>query len=329
MRVSLVFSVLLILVACAGESDDQLTKAAMSNSKISAPAELVSLQEVSIGPPNVRRMWQFKIEYLAPENALVKAGDLIVRFDGQKLRNDLVGRSSNLKAAQKEAEKQALADEQKEQDLVLALAEAKKNNEIAQRKVEITDVSRSQVERKKQQAEYAITREQLKQAQHNLQQHRTHRVVNQQVAQAKVNNARVRVDEIQSSIDKLTILAPKAGMVIYEKDFEDKKPAVGDTVWMGRTLVNLPSVDKIAVKVEFDEADTAKVSEGQVVKVLLDAYPERPFKGRIQALGKAYRAKSQRNLKVVFDAWVTLDELASDIMRPGMKATVQLEDIEA
>lgn len=293
---------------------------------VSAPAELVSLQEITVGPPNVRRMWQFKIEQMAPENALVKKGDVIIRFDGQKLRNNLISRKSNLSAAQKQAEKQQLQDEQKQQDLVLALAEAKKNNEIAQRKVEITDVSRSEVERRKQKAEFEITQEQLKQANYNLQQHRQHLKINRQVAQAKVRNAEVRLKEIQDSMAKLTVKAAADGMVIYQKDWEDKKPAVGDTVFMGRTLISLPSIDNIAVKVEFDEADTAKVKVGHSVKVLLDAYPERPFSGKITKLGQAFRKKSQRNLKVVFDAWVSLDELAQDIMRPGMKATVQLQE---
>jgi HlyD family secretion protein len=98
---------------------------------------------------------------------------------------------------------------------------------------------------------------------------------------------------------------------------------------MGATLMTLPSLDNISVKVEFDESHTSKVNLGQEVKVTLDAFPERPFKGKISEIGKAYRIKSQRNLKVVFDAWVTLDILDNDVMRPGMKATVELPEEEA
>lgn len=312
------------LSGCSNELSSEQGGDSSSRRGVVAPAELVSLQDVTIGPPNVRRMWQFKIEYLAKENALLKEGDLVVRFDGQRLQNDLIGRKSQLEEAIKETEKQSLKDEATKQDLILAVAEAKKNQEIAQRKVEITDASRSEVERLKQQSEFEISAELYLQAKQKLDQHEQAMLVNKEVLNAKIENRQARVRIIQESLEKLVIKAPKKGMVIYQSDWNGNKPAVGETVYMGRTLVSLPSLDKLAVKVEFDESDTAKVAVGQNVKVLLDAHPEKPFAGKISSLGQAYRNKSQNNLKVVFDAWVELDELSMDIMRPGMKAKVEL-----
>lgn len=313
------------IIATACSAPEEAAVETQSANMLSAPAELVSLEEVTIGPPNVRRMWQFKIEYLARENTLIKQGDTVVKFDGQRLRDDLIRRRSELDAAKKESEQKVLEDEQLEQDLVLALAEAKKDQDIARRKVEITDTSRSEVERAKERADFEIATARHQQARQKLDEHRQRMKINQQVSQANVANKQVHVDNILESIEKLTIRAPKDGMVVYLPDWEDNKPAVGDTVWMGRTLLALPSLDNISVKVEFDESDSAKVQTGQPVKLILDAYPERPFPGHISALGQAYREKSQRNPKVVFDAWVELDEQQEGMMRPGMKGTVQLQ----
>lgn len=311
------------LSGCSDIAPNVETKIA-SQPILSAPAELLSLQDVTIGPPNVNRMWQFKIEYLAPENTLVKEGDVVVRFDGQQLRDDLLEKVSALDAAKKEAEKKQLKDKETNEDLVLDLAEAKMNMEIAQRKVEITDASRSEIERQKQAAEYKITKVLYAQAQQKLAQHQERMKINIEVQKAKIMNLQVRVNNIRDSLDKLVIKAPKPGLVVYKADWEDNKPTVGATVYMGSTLITLPSLDKIAVKVEFDESDTSKVHVGQSVKVLLDSHPEKPFSGTITSLGQAYRNRSQNNLKVVFDARVELDKLAEDIMRPGMKANVQI-----
>lgn len=289
-----------------------------------APAELVSLQDITIGPPNIRRMWQFKIEYLAKENTLVEEGEVVLRFDGDRLKNDLVGYRADLKSAIKQGEKKQLNDQAKTQDLVLKLAETKKDLEIAQRKVEITDASRSEIERRKQQVEYKIAKELYSQAQQQLEQHKQATVINQQVSSARIEKKASRVNTIEQSIVRLEVKAPKKGMVVYQADGEDNKPAVGETVYMGRTLISLPSIEMLAVKVEFDESHTQKVTLGQTVKVVLDTHPEKPFTGKIVSLGQAYRGKSINNLKVVFDAWVELDELDIDIMRPGMKANVEL-----
>jgi HlyD family secretion protein len=282
------------------------------------------LQDITIGPPNIRRMWQFKIEYLAKENTLVDEGEVVLRFDGDRLKNDLVGYRADLNSAIKQAEKKQLKDQAKTQDLVLNLAETKKDLEIAQRKVEITDASRSEIERRKQQVEYKIATELYSQAQQQLEQHKQAMVINQQVSSARIEKKASRVNTIEQSIVRLEVKAPKKGMVVYQADGDDNKPAVGETVYMGRTLISLPSIEMLAVKVEFDESHTQKVALGQSVKVVLDTHPEKPFSGKIVSLGQAYRDKSVNNLKVVFDAWVELDELDADIMRPGMKANVEL-----
>ncbi len=316
-----------MLVACSVENIPKPINQSSKQLSISAPGELVSLQEINVTPPNIRRMWEFKIEYLARENSLVKAGDILVEFDGQRLKTDLLSRQSDLDANIKEAEQKRLENAAKLEQLILDLAETKKDRNIAKRKVEITDVSRSKIEKLKQQAELKITTELYAQAKQRIEQHKLAIKVNEQVQVAKISKAQSRVDEINDNIAKLKVRAPKSGMVVLIPDNEDKKPAVGDTVFMGSRIISLPSLDNISVKVEFDESFTPNIVLGDPVQITLDAFPERPFTGKIIELGKAYRSKSNTNLKVVFDAWIELDVLDLNIMRPGMKATVDLVEI--
>jgi HlyD family secretion protein len=313
-----------LLSACGEQvSDVQVQGSQQPNSNIiSAPAELVSLQNISISAPSIQSMWQYKIEYIARENALVKKGDVLLKFDGQSLRTNMVTRRSDFDAAVKEAEQKKLANEEKFEEFNLDLAEAKKNMNIAERKVEITDISRSDIERRKQQSEFGITTELHKQALQRLAQHKKSMQINEQVQQAKISKAKSEVDELKLSMERLKIMAPKEGMVVLIPNGDDEKPAVGDTVYRGSRLMSLPALDKIAVKVEFDESFTSNIVLGASVRVTLDAFPERPFTGKITELGQSYRTKSTNNQKRVFDAWITLNELELSIMRPGMKATV-------
>jgi HlyD family secretion protein len=206
----------------------------------------------------------------------------------------------------------------------LDLAEAKKDMDIAKRKVAITDVSRSDIERRKQQSEFGITTELHKQAIQRVEQHKISMQINEQVQQAKISKATSEIDLLTESMRRLEIQAPKEGMVVLIPNGDEEKPAVGDTVFRGSRLMSLPALDKIAVKVEFDESFTADIVLGDDVRITLDAFPERPFTGKISELGKSYRSKSTNNQKKVFDAWVTLNELELSIMRPGMKATVDI-----
>ena len=310
-----------LLTACQSETNDISTQSAKV---ISAPAELISLKNATIGPPNVNRMWQFKIERMAPENSLVKKGEVILVFDGQQKKTDLIGHMSELEAERKKAESQTLDDEAKHQDLILALAEAEMNFEKAKRKVEIVDVSRSEIEKKKQHQDYLYQQEKLAQAKQQLAHHAKAREINQQVANGKIARLQKRVDTLQDELDKLNVKAPKDGLVMYVTDWEGEKAAVGETVYMGRSLMMLPSLDEVALKAEFAEPDTAKLQLGSQAKVIFEAYPEKAYMGKIAKLGQSFYPKSSTNPKVVFDAQIELLDEQPPVMRPGMKAKIEV-----
>jgi HlyD family secretion protein len=293
-------------------------------SGVNASAELISLKNATLGPPSVPRMWQYKIEFMARENQLVKKGDTVLVFDGQRLKTDLIGHASRLAAEIKKAENQKLKDDATHQDLILALAEAEMNFQKAKRKADITDASRSRIERDKQQAEYEYQTENLAQAKQKLAHHINAMDINRQVDQGAINMRQSRVNSMERDIAKLTVKAPKDGLVMYNSDYNGEKAAVGQTVYMGRSLMQLPSLDEVAIKAEFAEPDTAKLHKGQTVKVIFEAYPENAYMGKISVLGQAYYPKSNSNSKVVFDALIELDGNKPDVMRPGMKAKVEV-----
>jgi HlyD family secretion protein len=325
-RVAIPF--LFTLIAGCSEQSDEAVNTVIINAAIEAPAELISLKEATIGPPSINRMWQYKIQYLVPENSLVKKDDVIVKLDTEQLESWLFDERSKLAAAIKEQEKQTLDDNAKQQDLVLALAEADMEYDRAQRKVAITDESRSAIERDKQQLDYEIATRIKTQAEVSLVKHEDSKRVNDRVSKSKVSGIRRRISELESSIAKLIIKAPKEGLVVYQANWQGNKPAIGETISQGTTIMTLPSIDQLAVKAEFDESDTSSLNVGQAVKVTLDSYPERPFAGEIVSLGQAYRHKSQNNLKVVFDATIILDDTEQSIMRPGMKARVTIAEVQ-
>jgi HlyD family secretion protein len=312
---------LAVLLGCQSETVDV---AVQKTASVTASAELISLKNATIGPPSVPRMWQYKIEYMAKENQVVKKGDKILAFDGQRLKTDLISHSSRLAAEIKKAENQKLKDDATQQDLKLSLAEAEMNYQKAKRKAEITDASRSKIERDKQQAEYEYQTENLAQAKQRLAHHIKAMVINRQVDQGGINMRQGRVNSIERDIAKLTIWAPKDGLVMYTADWNGEKAAVGQTVYMGRSLLQLPSLDEVAIKAEFAEPDTAKLHTGQAVKVIFEAYPENAYMGKISELGQAYYPKSNTNSKVVFDALIELDGNQPEVMRPGMKAKVEV-----
>jgi HlyD family secretion protein len=310
------------LVAC--QVEPELIKQDVATVKVTASAELISLENATIGPPNVSRMWQYKIQKMAPENKQVKKGEVILVFDGDRLKNNLIGRKSKLKAAIKKAESDKLKDDATTQNLILKLAEAEMEYEKAKRKAEIVDESSSNIERLKQQADFRYQTESLAQAKQKLAHHKKAMLINVKVSQGKIRSMQSRVNSIEREIAKLNVKAPKDGLVMYQENGDGEKAAVGETVFMGRSLMQLPSLDAIALKAEFAEPDKSKLKQGQEVIVIFEAYPEMSYMGTISKLGQAFYPKSANNPKVIFDAQIELGESRPDVMRPGMKAKIEV-----
>lgn len=323
---SLFFAMSIVLTGCNETKQEQVSS--FTAEPLTATATLVSENTVTISPPSVTTMWQYKVQFLASENQSVKKGDVIVRFDSQQLKNNLMSKQSQLSAALKEQEKEGLEQEQKEQDLRLALAEAKKNLDKEKRKAEIVDASISGIERAKQQKQHKIAQLQFAQAQQVLDNFFESKTVNTEVTQSKVTRLEADVARIQTDIKKLNVLAPKDGIVMYVPNNDGEKTAVGDSVWQGQQIMTIPSLDDIVLEAQFDEPDLTKVAIGRPVKVTLDAYPELPFTGKITSLGQAFKNKSRQNKRIVFDAYISLGNIDPSIMRPGMQGKVELLEVD-
>lgn len=324
MKNKLIISLLTgLLSACQPQNNTQSTITVIA-SPLVASGEVVSLETTSISPPSVRGMWQLKVKYIIPENSNVKKGDLLVRFDDQQLKTKLIEQQSELEAALKSHDQKILSNNAKEQELKLALAEAKMNYEKEKRLSEIADVATKRVEREKQQKEFAIAAKKQQQANQQYAQFQESKALSNELSLSKIKHLESKLQQTQKNITKLSILSPKAGITMYTANDEGEKIAVGDTVWMGRTIMTIPSLDKLAIQAQFDEPDTSRLTMGAPVKVLLDAYPEQPYTGKVVSLGEAYKEKSSTNLSIVFDVEIALDTIDPLIMRPGMKAKIEV-----
>lgn len=129
-------------------------------------------------------------------------------------------------------------------------------------------------------------------------------------ATAQLDQARALVKAKQATIDKKTIRAPFAGQLgIRQAD-------LGEFLPEGSPIVPLQSLDPVYVDFSLPERHLSALGEGQAVRVLVAAYPDRVFEGEIQAISPAIDT-STRNLKL--RARLENPDLA---LRPGMFARV-------
>lgn len=131
-------------------------------------------------------------------------------------------------------------------------------------------------------------------------------------AEATLASARSAVAQLKATLAKKRIVAPFAGRLgivqVHPGQFLSK----------GDALVVLESIDPIHLDFSLPQQEISRLSDGQPVRLTVDAYPSRTFEGRITALSPRV-SEATRNL----DVRATLAN-PEGALRPGMFARAEV-----
>lgn len=287
--------------------------------KIPIEGNLMSVDAYQLGPPATRGIWDFRIAWMAPEGSDVTAGTPVLRFDASELEKRLVERRAELDSAEKEIEKKSIdavirreADELRLSEARAKLEKARLKLErpselVAARETRLLELDRDLAEREVRHLEQR--RRSLDEADatelENLKEQR--------------DRAHSRVREIEETIARMTLTAPRDGTVVYVADRRGEKKRVGDSVWRHEKVLAVPDLKRMSARGFVDEFHAGKIRVGLKAEIRLDAYPEISFTGRIVEIGKTILPVSQSSPLRGIETVLALDETDVTRMRPDMR----------
>ena len=133
------------------------------------------------------------------------------------------------------------------------------------------------------------------------------------------------VEEANHALTQLTIHSPLDGMMqILENRRTSQMLKVGDELYQGERFACVPDLRSMKVNTTVNESDIAKIACDQKVVVRLDAFPDKPFEGRIVEIGKLSYKKNEKSRSKVFDVVVHLDN-SDTILKPGMTVRCDIQ----
>lgn len=298
---------------------------------IAVTGTLGAVQTVELGPPQIPNSWDFKIAFMAPEGSEARQGQPVLGFDTSQLENTLLETMAQRDSAQKELEKKLANLEMTRGQDELRLAEAQAKARRAALKV---DVPADLVAAK----ELAESRADLDLAEREVAYLENRLSLQVREAEAEISalrnqrdRAAERVREAEAAIQKMTILAPRDGTVVYLSDprREREKKKIGDSAWRGEKILEIPDLRQMRAAGEVDEADAGRVAVGQRVILRLDAHPDVSFTGHVRAIRGAVQTRSPADPVKVVGLDLSLDRTDPQRMRPGMRflGTIELDRV--
>ena len=282
------------------------------------------------GPPMFADYWNFQIVNIAPEGKQVKSGDQLITFDAQKIREDLQKFQNELDQANKELEKTRTQIDLERQELQSRLAAAQNNYEKLKLKQthDLGVDAFNKVEEDRLAFEQA--RREVEALKERLDWHQKSSEATYQIIASKKMRAENKVNEIKKGMENFQAKANRDGVVIYKTKWNGDKFRVGESVWMGQTILEIPDLNTIIAEAYVPEVDIGKLKPGQRVEIKIDAFPDKVYSGSIKSIGTLVRPKAWDIPNKILDVQITFDQLDISLMRPAMsvKAKILTSSIE-
>ncbi len=261
---------------------------------ISASGEIQAVRKVNVGTSVAGEIKSIHVK----DGQDVKAGDLLVSIDQERLRSELNRTEAALDASRKEsARMEASMKRARESNL---------RNETLFRQGLISDEAWRQDNLARESAELSW-----------------------QAAQAGVAQSQANLAAMRDSLSKTMLRAPIDGRVTSLKAEKGETAIPGVSNLPGATLMVISDMSELMAEIKVNEGEVVRTKVGQTAQVTVESLPGRVFQGRVAEVATGNEGVGQD--ANMYKVKVALDMMSADVgrLRPGMNARAMLLTSEA
>ncbi|MEO6324876.1 MAG: efflux RND transporter periplasmic adaptor subunit [Thermoanaerobaculia bacterium] len=261
----------------------------------------------------------FKIAWLADDGSRVKKGQTIIRFDSTDTEKSLfLGQADRGKASGQASKERAESGavltglsrdaEQYRRELVAATTFQSKDPEI---------FTRHQIIEADIDVDLAGVRET------NALTSRTKRgklsQTNLDLFAIDGKKAGFKIDRASLQMAQLEVKAPYDGLVVFQRDWKGDLPQIGQSVWSGFKLGELPDLTVMEAEIFVLEADAGGLVAGKKATVVIESHPDSPVSATVKKVDSLPKPRVKGVPVQYFGATLELARTDPAVMKPGQR----------
>ncbi len=295
--------------------------------EVRAEGTLKSVQATPIVVPPASGRSQ-RVAFVARDGAPVKEGEVVVRFDPFEVEKEAADGRADLRAASSKIDKtKAEADKTRRgHDLDRALAEEELDRARTFVLLDETIFSRHEI------IESALDRtlSEKKAATASSKLEASGRLATTDLALDRIETgkARFKVTEAEKGLKQLQIEAPHDGLLVLERKWSGEPTYVGDTLWPGQKVAEIPDLARLEARVHVLEADAAGLKPGLPAQVFIEGRAGAGYPAKVLRVEPVAKARSSQSPVKYFETTLALERTDPGLMRPGQRvqAEIRLEE---
>jgi multidrug resistance efflux pump len=282
---------------------------------------LEAVRSTQLTAPNVP-ISELQIRWMEEDGAFVRAGQKVLEFENATFAGEI--EDKKLTRRKEEKELQRLVAQSRADAAEKAFAVQTKEVELEKARLE-ADVPKEFLPlREFQEKQLALerTRTELEKARQELEAHSRTQAEERALKELQLEKTVYDIRAAEDAIDALALEAPLDGvLVVATIPWEGRKVQVGDNVWPGFILLELPDLSEMLIRALLSDVDDGRLRPGMKA---VDAHAEVDFPGEVESITPVAQETSPRSLRRAFTVQVRLGRTDPDRMRPGMAARVRI-----
>jgi hypothetical protein len=299
--------------------------------RVMADGNLRAVKATTLAAPTAGEMEPMKIAWIAQDGMPVKKGDVVVKFDRgtmeKRLRDaeaDLAAANAKL-AAEGVKSKAAVAD--RETDAELAGDELAEQRKFQSKDQEI--FSRNQIIEAEIDEKLADAKQDHATKAEVIEKHLSSS--NAAVIVVERKKAEIAIAHAKNALASMEVVSPGDGLFVLRRDWRGQMSKVGDSMWPGQQIGEIPLVDDMEAEVFVLEVEGTGLAENQPATIVVEARPDRSYEGKIRLVDKLAQPRQHGSPVQYFAVAVALAKTDKDVMKPGsrVQATLILDQEDA
>jgi HlyD family secretion protein len=271
-----------------------------------------------------------KVAFLARDGAFLKKGEVIVEFDPYDAQKEAADGQADLTAARAKIEKAKAEGSKNEKALGLDRDVAKQELDRAET-YKLTDeglFSRHQIIESQLDRDLFAARADV--AGKKLDASGKLSSAERALGEIDAGKARLKVTIAEKGLKSLRIEAPHDGLLVLERNWRGETAFVGDTLWPGQKIAELPELSLLEARVFVLEADGAGLKTGLKARLAIEGRPGEEHEATVSKVEPLAKTRDYQSPVKYFEATLSLAKTLPEIMKPGqrVRAVVRLEEAE-
>ena len=322
-----VLALVALLAACGKEPDDIATfkvEPITFARRVTAEGTLKATKATPVSAPQ-NATTPLKVSWIADDGTLLRKGDVIVRFDKTDFENLLLSGNEARQNANNRLSKATAESGATRKNLGRDARLAQSELEAAQRfKFDDAEIF-SRYARIENEVDQDLAASKKRYAEEVLGIRGNLATVERDLIAIDDRKAGLKIKQAEEGLQSLQVVAPHDGILVLQRSWRGDMPRVGDSMWRGQPIGEIPELQTMKAEVFVLEADAAGLAADQKAVVSMEANADMTFTGKVKSVDKVARPRIPRQPVQYFGVTVDLERTDPKLMKPGARVRAVLE----